>query len=99
MQLRFRANQRCLGGISDAWKQIVRYTADESLRRRPGVRTDVRPLPLIDYLIRVSFRVRCRYWNDPQGTAETFGDGWFRTGDQVEIDEDGFVTQLAVRVS
>ena len=40
-----------------------------------------------------------RYWNDPQGTAETFGDGWFRTGDQVEIDEDGFVTQLAVRVS
>lgn len=41
-----------------------------------------------------------RYWNDPEATADTFADdGWFRTGDQVHIDDDGFVNPVAVRVS
>lgn len=40
-----------------------------------------------------------RYWNNPVATAETFDDGWFRTGDQVFIDEDGFVSPVAVRVA
>jgi len=40
-----------------------------------------------------------RYWNDPVATADTFSDaGWFRTGDQVYIDDDGFVYPVAVRV-
>ena len=32
------------------------------------------------------------YWNKPEATAEVFTEGWFRTGDIVSVDDDGFVT-------
>ncbi|WP_052216235.1 class I adenylate-forming enzyme family protein [Sphingomonas sp. ERG5] len=31
------------------------------------------------------------YWNKPQATAETFIDGWVRTGDLARLDAEGFV--------
>jgi long-chain acyl-CoA synthetase len=31
------------------------------------------------------------YWNKPQATAETFVDGWVKTGDLAKIDEEGFI--------
>jgi acyl-CoA synthetase (AMP-forming)/AMP-acid ligase II len=31
------------------------------------------------------------YWNRPDATAETFDQGWFRTGDIAELDEEGFI--------
>jgi long-chain acyl-CoA synthetase len=32
------------------------------------------------------------YWNRPEATADTFVDGWVRTGDLARIDEEGFIT-------
>jgi long-chain acyl-CoA synthetase len=34
--------------------------------------------------------VRC-YWGKPEATAETFVDGWVKTGDLARIDDEGFV--------
>ncbi|CAB5027125.1 MAG: AMP-binding protein [Actinobacteria bacterium] len=31
------------------------------------------------------------YWNNPRGSAERFLDGWFRTGDMVTVDGDGYL--------
>ncbi len=32
------------------------------------------------------------YWDDPKASAQTFVDGWLRTGDIARIDEEGFLT-------
>jgi long-chain acyl-CoA synthetase len=37
-------------------------------------------------------QVMSGYWKKPDATAAVFVDGWFRTGDIVTIDDDGFVT-------
>jgi long-chain acyl-CoA synthetase len=31
------------------------------------------------------------YWNKPEATAETFIDGWVKTGDLAKMDEEGFI--------
>ena len=43
-----------------------------------------------ELIMKSSMNIR-GYWNRPEATAETIQDGWLRTGDIAEIDEDGFL--------
>jgi long-chain acyl-CoA synthetase len=57
---------------------------------RPMGGTSVRVAQDGELLVRGS-QVFAGYWDDDQATAEVFEDGWFRTGDLGEIDDEGFV--------
>src|SRR4029079_6524489 len=51
---------------------------------------DVDPSGVGELLIRGQ-NVVGGYWGKPDKTAETFVDGWLRTGDLARVDDDGFV--------
>lgn len=55
----------------------------------PGTAIDCPPETVGELLVRGPQVVR-GYWNNPTATAETFVDGWVRTGDLARIDEEGF---------
>ncbi|MEM1274347.1 MAG: AMP-binding protein [Pseudomonadota bacterium] len=38
--------------------------------------------------------IACAYWNRPEETAQSFQDGWFRTGDLGRIDDAGYLYLL-----
>ena len=43
-----------------------------------------------ELVMKSATNMRC-YWQQPEATAETIRDGWLRTGDIAEIDEEGYV--------
>lgn len=52
-----------------------------TVRRSPDGELQVRSAVMFD-----------GYFDDPGATAAAFDDGWFRTGDRVELDDDGYLT-------
>ena len=68
---------------------------------RPGatrIGTVGQPLPGVSIRIDESGEVLVKgdnvfqgYWNNPEATREALSDGWFRSGDIGELDEDGFL--------
>ena len=80
--------------------------ADEGLVERPescGRPSPIIELKVIDHdgnelppgergelVLKSVTNMRC-YWKRPEATAETIRDGWLRTGDIAEIDEEGYV--------
>jgi len=43
-----------------------------------------------EVVIKAPFLMK-EYWNRPEATEEAFADGWFRTGDIADIDDEGFI--------
>lgn len=58
-----------------------------------------RPLPNVEVTIAEDSEILVRgpsvfrgYWNQPEETEKAFVDGWFKTGDIGDIDQDGFLS-------
>lgn len=63
--------------------------ADLEIRADDGV--TVLPVGIVGELWARGPMIVKGYWNKPEATAETFVDGWVRTGDLARLDEEGFV--------
>ena len=67
--------------------------------RRPG--SVGLPLPGVELRLSDEGEIQVRgpnvfggYWERPEATAESFVDGWFRTGDLASVDPDGYIRIL-----
>ena len=92
--------------LPQAWVRIF-YGATETgaatmlelpdVHRKPGSAGQVAPLAEVRVAPSGELQVRGpqvfdEYFGDPVATTGAFDDGWYRTGDLAEIDDDGFVT-------
>ena len=80
-------------GATEASPVISNHTINE---RRPD--SVGRPLPNVEVVISDEGEILARgenispgYWNAPEQTAETFQDGWYKTGDLGYFDDEGFL--------
>ena len=80
-------------GATEAGPVIAAHTID-----RPDYRSSGPPLPGVDVKVADDGELLVRgpnvtqgYWEAPDRTAESFSDGWYKTGDLGLIDRQGFV--------
>jgi acyl-CoA synthetase (AMP-forming)/AMP-acid ligase II len=93
-------------GMTETSATVTLHTGEDYLNRPTSagppvaaadleIRADdgVTPLPVgsIGELWARGPMIVAGYWNKPEATAETFVDGWVRTGDLAKIDEEGFL--------
>lgn len=80
---------------------LTETTATVSVHERTGFvyGTVGKPLPGVEVRIGEGGEIQVRgktvmkgYYNKPEETARAFADGWFRTGDAGEIDQEGRIT-------
>lgn len=65
-----------------SYAMAVRVVGDDGHDVRPGKRGEV--------LFASSYNMK-GYYRDPERTTETLRDGWVRSGDVAEVDEDGYI--------
>ncbi|WP_083486181.1 o-succinylbenzoate--CoA ligase [Alicyclobacillus ferrooxydans] len=94
-------------GLSEANSQVATLRPDDALRKigssgQPLFASDVRivddngdvPAGVRGEIWVHSLTVTPGYWNRPDANAETFVDGWLRTGDIGYLDEEGYLYVL-----
>ena len=70
------------GSVGRAITAEVRIMADNGQLLPPGQRGEI---------VAQGPTIMSGYWHNPEATAEAFRDGWFRTGDQGYLDDDGYL--------
>ncbi len=82
-------------GLTEAAPNVLCLPPEDAVRR---IGFAGRPYPFVEVRLSAEEELQVRgpnvfagYWRNPEATAEAFtGDGWLRTGDVAECDEEGF---------
>ena len=80
-------------GATETCPIAIYLRAEDAMRKvgsagKPAIHCEAR-LDAGEILVRGP-NVMTHYWDDPEATREALQDGWFRTGDIAEIDDEGF---------
>ena len=81
-------------GLTEAAPNVLSLPPEDAVRKagyagKPYPHVDVRLSDEGELQVRGP-NVFAGYWRDPEASAEAFDDGWLRTGDVAERDEEGF---------
>lgn len=81
-------------GLTEAAPNVLCLPPEDAARKVGSVG---KPYPYVDVAVSETAELLVRgpnvfpgYWRNPEATAEALGDGWLRTGDVVERDEEGY---------
>jgi fatty-acyl-CoA synthase len=82
-------------GLTEAAPNVLCVPPDDAVRKAGFAG---RPYPHVDVRLGAGGELQVKgpnvfagYWRDPEATEAAFDDGWLRTGDVAEQDEEGFV--------